>query len=150
TRTLSTNRLRKEFTKCGKEENEGFKVELVNDNLYHWLATIPGPLGTPYEGGHFKMKLNFLDNYPFQAPHLIFQTKIYHCNIDDTGYLCLDILGSKWSPALSVSKLLISVMSLLADPNPNSPLNAEAAQSYRQNRTLHDENARQWTERYAK
>ncbi|XP_017009859.2 uncharacterized protein [Drosophila takahashii] len=150
TRTLSTSRLRKELANFYKEESEGCKVELENDNLYHWIATIPGPSGTPYEGGRFKMWLKFPDNYPFKAPDLLFKTKIYHCNINISGLLCLDILNYNWSPALSVSKLLISIMSLLADPNPNSPLNAEAASLYRKNRTKHDENARKWTEKYAK
>ncbi|KAH8349710.1 hypothetical protein KR084_004720 [Drosophila pseudotakahashii] len=147
---LSTARLQKEIAEFNRESTEGCRVEVVDGNLFHWIATIPGPPETPYEGGHFKMELGFPSNYPFQAPYIAFMTRIYHCNIALSGHICLDILSSQWSPALSVSKLLISIMSLMSDPNPNDPLEVEVAELYKKNRTQHDENAREWTRKYAK
>ncbi|XP_037721696.1 ubiquitin-conjugating enzyme E2 19 [Drosophila subpulchrella] len=147
---LSTARLQKEIAEFSRGTIEGCNVEVVNNNLFHWTATIPGPPETPYEGGHFKLELVFPKNYPFQAPYIAFITRIYHCNIAMSGHICLDILNTQWSPALSVSKLLISIMSLMADPNPNDPLEPAIAALYKRNRSLHDENARECTQKFAK
>ncbi|XP_016974417.1 ubiquitin-conjugating enzyme E2-17 kDa [Drosophila rhopaloa] len=147
---IATARLQKEFMGFAKEATEGCKVELVDDNIFHWIATIPGPPDTPYEGGFFKLDLVFPTNYPFQPPHVEFLTRIFHCNITKLGYICLDILRENWSPALSVSKVLLSIMSLLADPNPSDPLEPDIADLYNWDLTQHNENARKWTNQYAK
>ncbi|KAI8039316.1 ubiquitin-conjugating enzyme E2 D2B [Drosophila gunungcola] len=147
---IATSRLKKEFNVFAKGPVDGCKAELVDENLFHWIATIPGPPDTPYEGGCFKMDLIFPENYPFQPPHIEFRTRIFHCNITISGYICLDILKGQWSPALSVPKVLISIMSLLADPNPADPLELEIAQLYLGDPEKHNEIARQWTHQYAK
>ncbi|CAL1289721.1 unnamed protein product [Larinioides sclopetarius] len=108
-----------------------------------------GPQDSPYEGGTFCLSIHFPKTYPFDPPKVKFTTKIYHPNIGSEGYICLDILGSAWSPALTVSKLLLSICSLLCDPNPNSPLRREIAVIYRSNRNLYDENAKEYTRKYA-
>ncbi|XP_016966784.1 ubiquitin-conjugating enzyme E2 E3 [Drosophila biarmipes] len=147
---LSTARLQKEIAEFSKGSIEGCSVEVVDNNLFHWIASIPGPPETPYEGGHFKLELVFPKDYPFQAPYIAFITRIYHCNIAMSGHICLDILNTQWSPALSVSKLLISIISLMADPNPNDPLEPAIAALYKRNRSQHDEHAREYTQRFAK
>ncbi|EDX09098.1 GD13323 [Drosophila simulans] len=147
---LTMTRLRREILDFSSDETEGCKVELVGDNMFHWVATIPGPSETVYEGGRFRVEIVFPGNYPFHPPYLAFLTKTYHCNIAVSGRICLDILSSKWSPVLSMSKVLISIMSLLADPNPNDPMDASVADVFKGNRALHDKNARDWTKKYAK
>ncbi|XP_043647659.1 constitutive photomorphogenesis protein 10 [Drosophila teissieri] len=147
---LTITRLRREISEFSTDQTEGCKVEMVGDNLFHWVATIPGPSETVYEGGRFRVEIVFPRNYPFQPPYVAFLTKTYHCNIAFSGRLCLDILSSKWSPALSASKVLISIMSLLADPNPNDPMEVGVADMFRRNRVLHDQHAREWTKKYAK
>ncbi|EDW93287.1 NEDD8-conjugating enzyme Ubc12 [Drosophila yakuba] len=147
---LTITRLRREISEFATDQTEGCKVEMVGENLFHWVATIPGPSETVYEGGLFRVEIVFPRNYPFQPPYVAFLTKTYHCNIAFSGRLCLDILSSKWSPALSVSKVLISIMSLLADPNPDDPMEVGIADVFRRNRVLHDQHAREWTKRYAK
>jgi ubiquitin-conjugating enzyme E2 E len=78
-----------------------------------------------------------------------FRTRIYHCNINSQGAICLDILKDNWSPALTIAKVLLSICSLLTDCNPRDPLVGGIAQQYLSNRAEHDRIARQWTKRYA-
>ena len=83
-----------------------------------WKGTIPGTKGSPWEGGKYDFQLRFPQDYPFRPPKVTFSTRIYHCNINSQGGICLDILKDNWSPALSISKVLLSISSLLTDPNP--------------------------------
>ena len=121
----------------------------VGDDLFHWQATIMGPEDSPYSGGVFFLNIHFPADYPFKPPKVSFTTRIYHCNINANGGICLDILKDQWSPALTISKVLLSICSLLTDPNPDDPLVPEIAQIFRTDRGKHDETAREWTHKYA-
>ena len=121
----------------------------LNNDIYKWQATILGPSGSPYEGGVFYIRIDFPKNYPFKPPEMTFITRIYHCNISSTGSICLDILKDKWSPALTISKVLLSICSLLDDPNPDDPLVPTIADLFKSDRIMHDENARHSTLKYA-
>ena len=87
----------------------------INDDLYHWEGTIIGPQNSVYSGGIFFLDIIFPADYPFKPPKVKFTTKIYHCNINGNGSICLDILKDQWSPALTISKILLSISSLLDD-----------------------------------
>ena len=121
----------------------------VGDDLFHWQATIMGPEESPYNGGVFFLDIHFPADYPFKPPKVSFTTRIYHCNINSNGGICLDILKDQWSPALTISKVLLSVCSLLTDPNPEDPLVPEIAQLLKNNVTQHNATAREWTAKYA-
>lgn len=138
-------RLNKEYGDIQMYPPAGITATTVNDSLYEWTATIVGPQGTPYENGIFNLKVKFPGDYPFQPPKVRFTTKIYHCNVNSDGEICLDILKDTWSPALTISSVLLSISSLLSDPNPNDPLVADIAKLYTTNKTLHDQKAREWT-----
>lgn len=112
-------------------------------------ATVMGPEKSAYEGGVFFLNVNFPTDYPFKPPKVQFTTKIYHCNVNSNGSICLDILKDQWSPALTISKVLLSISSLLTDPNPNDPLVPEIAQLYLKDKKKHDETAVDWVKRYA-
>jgi ubiquitin-protein ligase len=118
-------------------------------NLFKWYATIIGPEGSPYQGGIFSLDITFPADYPFKAPKVTFKTKIYHCNINASGGICLDILKDQWSPALTIGKVLLSICSLMDDANPNDPLMPEIAEQLRNDKANHDEIARTWTRVYA-
>ncbi|KAM4874264.1 ubiquitin-conjugating enzyme E2 D4 isoform 8-T8 [Thomomys bottae] len=117
--------------------------------VFHWQATIMGPNESPYQGGVFFLTIHFPTDYPFKPPKVAFTTKIYHPNINSNGSICLDILRSQWSPALTVSKVLLSICSLLCDPNPDDPLVPEIAHTYKADREKYNRLAREWTQKYA-
>ncbi|KAJ2029116.1 hypothetical protein H4S03_007552 [Coemansia sp. S3946] len=119
------------------------------DTLYEWVSTIVGPSDSPYSGGVFFLDIHFPQEYPFKPPKIIFRTRIYHCNINSQGQICLDILKDNWSPALTISKVLLSICSLLTDANPHDPLVHSIAQQLLNNRAEHDRTAKEWTKRYA-
>ena len=121
----------------------------VSEDIFHWQATIIGPEDSPYSGGMFNLNIQFPTDYPFKPPKVSFSTKIYHPNINSNGSICLDILRSQWSPALTISKVLLSICSLLTDPNPDDPLVPEIARVYKQDRDKYNDTARSWTNRFA-
>lgn len=108
-----------------------------------------GPDESPYAGGVFFLDIHFPADYPFKPPKVHFTTRIYHCNINSNGGICLDILKDQWSPALTISKVLLSICSLLTDPNPDDPLVPDIAQLLKTDRARHDSTAREWTSKYA-
>lgn len=146
----ATKRISKELADMVKEDlgncSAGPKSE---DDIFHWTGTIIGPTDTPYVGGTFFLDIHFPKDYPFKPPRVRFVTKIYHCNINSGGGICLDILKDQWSPALTISKVLLSISSLLSECNPSDPLVPEIAALYESNRVDHDKNAREWTLRFA-
>jgi len=122
----------------------------INDNdLFNWQGTIIGPSETPFEGGIFKIIINFPTDYPFKAPKVKFDTKVYHPNVNSSGQICLDVLKDQWSPALTIPKVLLSICSLLSDPNPSDPLVPDIATLYVKDRKKYDTLAREWTRLYA-
>jgi ubiquitin-conjugating enzyme E2 D/E len=145
----ATKRINKELQDLQKAPptNISFAPSDLGD-LFRWDATIVGPADSPFAGGLFRLKLEIPQEYPFKPPKVSFATKIYHPNVND-GRICLDILSSQWSPALTLGKVMLSVSSLLTDPNADDPLNPEVAHLYKTNRTKYNEMAAEWTRKYA-
>jgi ubiquitin-conjugating enzyme E2 D/E len=146
---MALRRLQREYTEIQTSPIENCTAGPVGDDFFRWDAMIFGPADSPFEGGIFRLSINFPSDYPFKPPIVTFKTKIYHPNINAAGGICLDILKSQWSPALGVSKVLLSILSLLTDANPSDPLVPEVAHVYRTNRPAYDEKAREWTRLYA-
>jgi len=118
-------------------------------NIMQWEAYIEGPSDSPFAGGIFHLYIDFPSNYPIKPPKVIFKTKIYHCNISSNGSICLDILKGHWSPVLTVEKVLLSISSLLTDPNEDDPLVSEVARVYKSDRDLFNRTAKEWTTKHA-
>uniref|UniRef100_A0A915JJ29 E2 ubiquitin-conjugating enzyme n=1 Tax=Romanomermis culicivorax TaxID=13658 RepID=A0A915JJ29_ROMCU len=147
--TNSARRIQKELADITLDPPPNCSAGPKGDNLYEWVATILGPPKSVYESGIFFLDVHFTTDYPFKPPKVTFKTRIYHCNINSQGMICLDILKDNWSPALTISKVLLSICSLLTDCNPMDPLVGSIAQQYLNNRDEHDRTAKSWTKRYA-
>jgi ubiquitin-conjugating enzyme E2 D/E len=146
---MALRRIQKELEDIRKDPPAGCSAGPVKDDMFNWEGVIFGPNESPFAGGVFKLSIRFPTDYPFKQPHIQFLTKIYHPNINSAGGICLDILKSQWSPALTISKVLLSILSLLTDPNPNDPLVPDIAAQYKNNRVEYDLRAREWTLLYA-
>ncbi|KAJ9087993.1 ubiquitin-conjugating enzyme E2 E3 [Entomophthora muscae] len=145
----TNRRLHKELTEIMLDPPAGCTASPKGDNLFEWGATIAGPKDSPYENGTFYIDITFSEDYPFKPPKVSFKTRIYHCNINAQGAICLDTLKDNWSPALTTAKVLLSICSLLTDANPQDPLVSDIASQYLTNRKEHDRIAKEWTKRYA-
>ena len=122
----------------------------VEDNIRHLAVVIDGPPQTMYENGKFNLEVYFPDDYPMVPPKILFRTKIYHPNIDKLGRICLDILKEgRWSPALLISAVLLSVQSLLSSPALDDPLDEAIAKHFLSDPEGATKTARQWVVLYA-
>ncbi|KAL5041924.1 ubiquitin-conjugating enzyme/RWD-like protein [Aspergillus fruticulosus] len=121
-----------------------------DDDVTHLRGTFPGPPGTPYEGGTYKVDIKIPTEYPFRPPVMKFITKVWHPNVSSqTGAICLDTLSSAWSPILTIKAALLSLQSLLSTPEPKDPQDAEVATMLLRNPREFDRVAREWAAQHA-
>ncbi|XP_054167465.1 ubiquitin-conjugating enzyme E2 2-like [Oppia nitens] len=147
---MALKRIQKELQELQKDPPPRCSAQPVGDDLFSWQGVIEGPPDTPYEGGAFKIKIQFPKDYPFHAPHIKFTTKIYHPNITPDGSICLDTLKKNWSCAFTITQVMLSIQQLLSDPNPADPLVPQIARQYQTNRQEYNRVAKRWTTIYAK
>jgi ubiquitin-conjugating enzyme E2 D/E len=146
---MASKRITRELKDTQRDPPTNCSSGPLENDLFHWSATLMGPVDSVYEGGIFQLAIRFPTDYPFKPPKVVFVTKIYHPNVNEQGGICLDILKDKWSPALTISKVLLSISSLLTDPNPDDPLVPDIAQLYQHNREEYNTLARSWVVKYA-
>lgn len=154
--------LMKMYQQLQKEPSTYFSCGLVNENdVFHWRVTIIGSEGTPYEGGMFPTRLDFPDDFPQSPPEMHFLCKMYHPNIDaNDGKVCISILhtpgndpneyessAERWLPIHTVESIVVSVISMLNDPNTESPLNVKANHDYLFNKPEYLKQVRRCTTR---
>ncbi|XP_065179073.1 ubiquitin-conjugating enzyme E2 G2-like [Sycon ciliatum] len=142
---MAMRRLLAEYKQITRNPPEGVIAgPKSEDNLFEWEAVIVGPEGTAYEDGVFSATLSFPKDYPMEPPKMKFNTRIFHPNVFPDGEVCISILHApgddplgyeshleRWSPVQSVEKILLSVVSMLAEPNIESSANVDASKVYR-------------------
>ncbi|WZZ83408.1 hypothetical protein YC2023_103980 [Brassica napus] len=169
--TPARKRLMRDFKRLQQDPPAGISGAPQDNNIMLWNAVIFGPDDTPWDGGTFKLSLQFSEDYPNKPPTVRFVSRMFHPNIYADGSICLDILQNQWSPIYDVAAILTSIQviiempranissslihfpysqSLLCDPNPNSPANSEAARMYSEskreyNRRVRDVVEQSWT-----
>jgi len=123
-----SKRLQSELMTLMMSGDKGISAFPDGDNLLSWIGTVEGPVESVYEGLKYKLRLEFPAGYPYQSPTVKFTTPCFHPNVDSHGNICLDILKEKWSALYEVRTILLSIQSLLGEPNNESPLNTHAAE----------------------
>ncbi|GMY15669.1 ubiquitin-conjugating enzyme [Fagus crenata] len=144
--TPSRKRLMRDFKRLQQDPPAGISGAPQDNNIMLWNAVIFGPDDTPWDGGTFKLTLQFTEDYPNKPPTVRFVSRMFHPNIYADGSICLDILQNQWSPIYDVAAILTSIQSLLCDPNPNSPANSEAARMFSENKREYNRRVREIVE----
>ena len=137
---LAAKRIQKELAAFLADPPPGCSVLQMGDDLSRWQVQVEGPPESSFEGGNFTLLVTFPPDYPFKPPKVKFETRIFHPNINQSGDICLDTLASQWAPSFSMAQVndliffliisvqvMLSIIQLLADPNPSDPINPEAA-----------------------
>ena len=122
------------------------------EDLHTWEVMLTGPAGTPYAGGQFKVRVSLPEEYPFKAPQVSFETRIWHPNVtnDSQGAVCLGLLKPEaWKPPCRLRAVLEALRQLLVEPNPDDPLEPRIADEYRTDRPAFERNARAYVQRHA-
>merc|ERR1711865_499521 len=127
-----TKRLQQELMQLMMGSDDSVSAFPEGDNLFSWIGSITGSSETVYEGLAYKLSIKFPSGqggacYPYAAPVVKFETPCFHPNVDQHGNICLDILKDKWSACYNIRTILLSIQSMLGDPNNESPLNGYAA-----------------------
>lgn len=125
-------------------ERDCLSLEALSADPHKFTVLIAGPMNSAYMGGVFRVAVHLPADYPMSPPQLKFLTRIWHPNISMDGAICLDTLQLQWSPLLTLEKTLLSVVSLLTDPNPDHGLNSDALALYNDNPRAFDAKVRNY------
>jgi len=111
-------------------------------DLFHWDCSIPGPENSPFFGHELRLSLRFFNTYPIHPPEAKFTDKVYHPNVYEDGYICLDVLAAGWKPSMNIKSTLLAICDLMENPNPASSANMEASNMFVKDATEYEMAAR--------
>jgi len=129
--TAGQLRVQKDLTELDLE-NTGTCSIAKKTGEWSSLTLIIKPDRGYWAGAKYKFSFKFPPNYPFEAPKVTCQNKIYHPNIDLEGHVCINVLRP-WKPTYSTQTIVFGLIFLLDSPNPDDPLNKDAAKDMREN-----------------
>ena len=144
--SVSEKRIKKDIKNLMKA-NPSTKIIKENEELSFKFI---GPEDTCYKGSIFEVYVYLPQNYPFKSPSIAFKTKVYHPNVDDrSGAICLNVINETWSPTYSLLNIYeMFLPQLLTYPNPDDPLNREAALIYKTNRRVFASRVKEYIMKY--
>lgn len=142
---MAIRRLQSELKQHLKEPNYFYSIDIDPNNFYIWNVLLIGPPDSPFEGGLFKCQFKFSTDYPNKPPEFRFITNLPHPNIYPDGRVCISILhegqdewgyehiSERWNPSHSVNSIMMSILSILINPNFESPANVDISVLWRDN-----------------
>ncbi|KAL2558694.1 ubiquitin-conjugating enzyme E2 10-like [Forsythia ovata] len=146
--SLASRRILEELKDIQKDPLPSVTAGPVATDIFHWQATIIGPQDCPYAGGIFLLTIHYPPNYPFGPLKVAFRTKVFHPNINRNGTIC-PAMFKECQPCLTISKVLLIICALLADPVLDDPLVPEIAYICKTDKNMYEAIARRWTQKYA-
>lgn len=142
-------RIQKELRDIAAKPVDGINVEPENDNLFVWNCTMKGGNDSPYKGGTFRFKLELPPTFPFKAPSVTFQTKVYHPGINEEGHICVPILREEWKPSVTLSTVLAVIQEKVNNPSPDDPFEPDIAMVLKNDRARFLATAKEYIKKYA-
>ena len=142
-------RIKKEMIKLSQNKIPEISIMAHPENYRYFLCAMEGPSDSPYQGGIFYVEIFLSKQYPMKPPKVRFLTPMFHPNIDRLGRICLDIVKDKWTPALTLSRVMLHLQLLLISPNPHDPLDQSIADLWKMNQKEAHRKAKETTIKYA-
>ncbi|ODM93123.1 Ubiquitin-conjugating enzyme E2 B [Orchesella cincta] len=142
----AVKRLQADLKRVSQNPPVGITVDIQDEgNIFKWNAMIYGPFDTPFEGGCFRLKMEFPPDYPRSPPSVYFFSRMFHPNVYSSGHICLDILQdmSVWKPAYDAGIILCAIQDMLGEPNPDSPANGIANNLYENDNAAYEEKVKE-------
>ncbi|KAK3920808.1 Ubiquitin-conjugating enzyme E2-17 kDa [Frankliniella fusca] len=143
------NRVRKDFAELANNDTGFIRLMAETGSMKTFNVEVDGPTDSPYHTGKFVVNVTIPPNFPYDPPKMKLVTRVWHPNISCRGKLCVDILDENWVPGMTLLEVLEAIRGLLSNPNPNSPLNVEAAVMYRDTRAMYEQVCITFTNTYA-
>ena len=132
-RTPGQIRLTKDMQELDKPAFITMNVDQSNIMQFGLSMDLRNEQDSIWKGGQFAFTVNVPSEYPHKPPVVHCDTPVYHPNIDTEGKVCLNILRADWKPVLDIGNVIMGLIFLFLEPNPNDPLNHEAAAEFREN-----------------